>query len=342
MENEKRKAKPAVLVLFALFIVALLVLGWFTLLPNIQKADTYPVYGSENWMADVPDEQLLSELAIPGTHDSATQYVQLAYFSKCQSLSIGEQLNAGFRYLDIRLSPDGQELKLVHGFTNCRTGNALWSKKLYLSAVLQDCGEFLEKNPTECILFAVKKEDGNENISGFQKLLSDALLASDVPVLETSEIPTMGEARGKLVLFRRYEDELQIGAKAGIPLLWADQPKSGSDYVSPPYVDTENGGFVLRVQDRFEYNVNMKWDAFTETLRESASNGDVTLDFLSTKGPAKLGHPYRFAKKLNKKLLKEDFSKEAYGKLQGGAWIIVDFGSPKLAEKVWKLNFPEE
>ena len=58
---------------------------------------------SADWMADLDDGLRLNEIVLPGTHDSATQYVQLAFFSKCQALSIGEQLEAGYRYLDIRL-----------------------------------------------------------------------------------------------------------------------------------------------------------------------------------------------------------------------------------------------
>ena len=335
MEKETRQKKPAAMILSIVFLLILLVLGWFTLLPNFQKADTDPVYGSDSWMAGIPDNRLLSEMVIPGTHDSATQYVQLAYFSKCQSLSIREQLDAGYRYLDIRLAQEGKDLKLVHGFTNCKTGSAVWSKKLYLSAVLSDCAAFLEKNPTECILFVVKKESGDGELSEFQKLLSETLTASGIPVLETSEIPAMGEARGKLVLLRRYEDALGLGVKAGIPLLWTDQPGYGDTSLS--FEDTENGGYTLRVQDRYEYNVNDKWAAFSKTLRDGLSNSDVTLNFLSTKGTAKFGHPYRFAKRLDKKLLKAELPD-----LSGGMWIIVDFGSTKLAEKTWKVNFPEE
>lgn len=68
-------------------------------------------------MSSVDGNLKLNEINIPGTHDSATQYVKLALFSKCQCLNIKEQLDAGFRYLDIRLAVDNEKLKLVHGFT---------------------------------------------------------------------------------------------------------------------------------------------------------------------------------------------------------------------------------
>lgn len=338
MENEKRQVRPALLILFALFLVILAVLGFLSILPRLQKADTYPVFGSEDWMAEIPDERLLSDVAVPGTHDSATQYVQLAYFSKCQSLSIAEQLAAGYRYLDIRLAEDGENLKLVHGFTNCKSGNAVWSKNLLLPSVLSDCAAFLREHPTECILFAVKKEDGAGNIAAFQGLLSDALTGSGIPLLEISEIPTMGEARGKLVLLRRYEDELGLGESAGIPLLFPEQSGHGNTDLS--YEDTKNGSYTLRVQDRFEFAANDKWVAFSKTLQEELPEEGLVLNFLSTKGTAKFGHPYRFAKKLNKKLMNAELSE--YPGLGSGMWVIVDFGSPRLAEKIWRVNFPAE
>ena len=117
----------------------LLVLLGMLVLPLTEGADTTPVSGSADWMAALPDDTPLSALVIPGTHDSATQYVQLAYFSKCQALSVGQQLEAGFRYLDIRLGDaekGGDYPRLMHGFTNCKTG--IFGGTLTLDAVLAD------------------------------------------------------------------------------------------------------------------------------------------------------------------------------------------------------------
>ena len=130
--------------LLALVPAALLlvVLGMLVL-PLTEGADTTPVPGSADWMAALPDDTPLSALVIPGTHDSATQYVQLAYFSKCQALSVGEQLEAGFRYLDIRLG-DGDKgglPLLMHGFTKCKV--SAFGSALTLDNVLADCYGFL-------------------------------------------------------------------------------------------------------------------------------------------------------------------------------------------------------
>ena len=57
-------------------------------------------------MAALPDDRVISEITIPGTHDCASQNAQLGFITKCQALDVAQQLNIGARYLDIRLGED--------------------------------------------------------------------------------------------------------------------------------------------------------------------------------------------------------------------------------------------
>ena len=306
----------AMLLLFALFML---------LLPLTESADTTPVSGSADWMARLPDETKLNALVIPGTHDSATKYVQLAYFSKCQSLTVGEQLEAGYRYLDIRLgdADKGADYpRLMHGFTNCR--RSLLGGKLYLDEVLADCCAFLAQHPTETVLFVVKHEHGDRSDAEMAKALDGFVQARPNDWLVTDTMPTLGQARGRLVLLRRWE------GGSGLPFLWTDQ-KGASD-VTQNSVREDQGEFALWVQDRFEYGAEDKWAAFTAGLGVPAEEGDVVLSFLSTKGPSAYGHPYQFAEKLNAKLMSLDSAQ-----LRG--WIVVDYASPRLAEHIYGANF---
>jgi hypothetical protein len=142
--------------------------------------------------------------------------------------------------------------------------------------------------------------------------------------LVTDTMPTLGEARGRLVLLRRWE------GGDGLPFLWEDQ--KGADDVSQNAAVTDEGAYRLWVQDRFEYGADDKWAAFTAGLNAPREAGDVLLSFLSTKGTGTYGHPYRFAKRLNAQLLESDSAA-----LRG--WIAVDFGTPKLAEHIYSTNF---
>ena len=71
-----------------------------------------PVQAKENssssWMESIAGDTKLSELSIPGTHDSATQdsatqYLSLSPIFQCQDTDIQTQLENVYRYLDIRL-----------------------------------------------------------------------------------------------------------------------------------------------------------------------------------------------------------------------------------------------
>ncbi|MDO4990170.1 MAG: phosphatidylinositol-specific phospholipase C domain-containing protein [Eubacteriales bacterium] len=308
------------LVLAALLLAALVMF----VVPLTEGADKTPVPGSADWMAALPDDTPLSALVLPGTHDSATQYVQLAFFSKCQALSIGEQLDAGFRYLDIRLgdaADDGPPL-LMHGFTKCKV--SVFGSALTLDDVLADCCGFLAKHPTETVLFVVKHEHGEKPDAAMAGALENAAAMRPESWLVTDSMPTLGEARGKLVLLRRWE------GGDGLPFLWEDQ--RGAADVSQNAAVTDEGAYRLWVQDRFEYGADDKWAAFTAGLNAPREDGDVLLSFLSTKGTGTYGHPYRFAKRLNAQLTELDSAA-----LRG--WIAVDFGTPKLAEHIYGANF---
>ncbi|MFH7010709.1 hypothetical protein ACHRV5_02490 [Flavobacterium sp. FlaQc-52] len=53
---------------------------------------------NKKWMRYIPDHKKLNDLTIPGTHDSGTYPAYASSFlTKCQSMTITEQLNTGIR-----------------------------------------------------------------------------------------------------------------------------------------------------------------------------------------------------------------------------------------------------
>ena len=329
--TNRRRFKPINLIWAIPLLFALVFAVLMYLIPAFETVDKTPVEGSADWMSRLPDEKLVSEVVLPGTHDSATQYVQLAFFSKCQALSIKEQLEAGFRYLDIRLGPDGEKLKLMHGFTSCTTGGWPWSGTLYLDEVLDECCSFLKAHPSETVFFSVKYEHGDEPVGRFQELLESYISNDRDMWLLTSQIPTVSEARGKILLLRRFGDEANLGEASGLAQIWLSQ--SGFNDPSVNAVSADNGTYTLLVQDRYEYDTEEKWAAFTEGMNNASSGPSViALNFLTTKGHAKFGHPYKYSSVLNPL-----FTDVPSSSLSG--WIIVDFASAKLAEHVYSANF---
>ena len=327
-ERRQRRANRMLWTWFGVLMVLILVVLVLLLLPLAERGDRHPVEGSADWMARLDDGLPLNRIVLPGTHDSATQYVQLAFFSKCQGLSVGEQLEAGYRYLDIRLGEDesGKALMLMHGFTKCKTGFGPKSAPLYLEDVLGECFAFLVQHPGETVLFCVKHEYGDMDDAAFAALLDEYLQNNPERWLLTDSIPTLGEARGKLVLLRRYE------ADAGLPLLWENQ--SGSEDTGLNTAANPNGAYTLYVQDRYEYDLDQKWSAFRAGMDNGAGVGDISLNFLSTKGSFAYGHPYFFARTLNQRLQALPLRPEAFP-----GWIVVDFGGAPLARHIYEVNF---
>ena len=335
MQNTKKAPNKGVRLLLIVFggILAVILLAAAALfvIPLTERVDAAPVAGSADWMAMLPDDVPLGELSIPGTHDAGTQYVQLGFFSKCQARSIGQQLEDGFRYLDIRLAISGDRLDLNHGFCECRTGGTPWSDRLMLEDVLEDCYAFLSAHPTETVIFAVKQEHGGESVAEFQRVLDRYIQENAERWYLGSELPSLGEARGRLVLLRRYDDEAELGRNAGIALIWPNQ----NGYDDPARAFSSEscsvGSLTLAVQDRYEYDEEEKWAAFCA----EADNPDaVALRFLSTKGHMTFGHPYRYAKELNPRLLalceNQDISL---------GWTVIDFGNARLASAIYEQNF---
>lgn len=335
--NNKPKLIKIIGSVFTVFLSLILLIVLFLLfVPTFEHVDKKKVESSSDWMAGIDDNKLLSDINIPGTHDAATKYVQLAFFSRCQDLGIFRQLESGIRYLDIRLGVTKQKMKLMHGFTTAKKNLLPWSKDLLLEDVLNDCYQFLNEHPTETILFVVKQEYGNETTAKFQEILNTYITKDQNYWYLNDKIPSLKEARGKLVLMRRYSDALGLGASSGIPLSWGEPKVEPGNELSQIIATSIYDNHILKVQDLYELNTNKKWSAFLKVidLLEKENSNDVYINFLSTKGSLTYGHPYFYANNLNQKLLQK---KLINGKKYG--WIILDFASPTLANRIYSTNF---
>ena len=330
----KKSLKIIKTVLLTLLCLIIITAGFLFISPMLIGRDDSTVKGSDSWMSGIDGSLLICDIAVPGTHDSGSDRVQLAYFAKCQSSSVKQQLLDGYRYLDIRLGVKNvkgeDKLIFYHGFCKCKTGWLPWATDLDLSYVLSDCYAFLSDHPTETVIFAVKMEQGSD-VAAFQNALNTYIQKAPEKWYLSSELPTLDQCRGKIVLMRRYEDLAELGRDSGIQMDWTDQ--GGNDDVSLNAEIVQQPAFYLQVQDRYKYAVKDKWTAFTAGLSKTSEEKPlVRLHFLSTNGTPKFGHPYSYAKILNKNLISEDLS--AFGK----AWIITDFSTAAMAEKIYSLN----
>ncbi|CAL1543088.1 unnamed protein product [Lymnaea stagnalis] len=153
---------------------------------------------TEDWMSMSPNSWHkipLTELAIPGTHDSGTFHldrkgsispdtnspalkfvcsipcigaivkVVIQRWSKCQSLDIYQQLQAGIRYFDLRIAKptDSDDVYLVH---------CLYGKKM--SEVIETIATFLKEHPHEVVILHLNHFYGM-SVKNHQQLIADLL-----------------------------------------------------------------------------------------------------------------------------------------------------------------------
>ena len=287
-----------------------------------------PVQASEqdasNWMENIPEETMLSSLSIPGTHDSASQYVSLSPIFQCQDTDIKTQLENGYRYLDIRLVLKNEDLILKHNFSKCRKSNYIFSNPLTLDDVLADVYSFLDDHPSETVMFCVKKEKDKDDLNKVKSILNSKINTDSWHT--ENRIPTLGEVRGKIVLATRFKNEY------GLYLNWQEQ--GDRTILNIPHKKEDiNISESLFVQDRFNYDVEDKIKAIEYCLENSMANDSTFyLNFTSTSGKGKIGYPKKYAKKINAHLKEYDWNKKNYGIL------IVDFADKELAHKIYSTN----
>ncbi len=202
--------------------------------------DGGPAASHPSWMSLIPDyldtaktlPVNLSDLSIPGTHDSATAGCddsELIKYNYCmaQRMAIGDQLQSGIRGLDLRVmyrqngtpsDTSDDYYTLAHGVVDIyKPGDV----PMDLGYVLDTVVEHLTRNPREAVVVWLSDEglsdrhenEDDENYSTqHQNLISSYINARrsfiwlpsdnpDVRVGSSVRVPDLRMVRGKMVFF---------------------------------------------------------------------------------------------------------------------------------------------
>ncbi|KAM7185669.1 PLC-like phosphodiesterase [Rhypophila sp. PSN 637] len=280
---------------------------------NNNKDATKKSNHRSSWMSLLPDSTRITEINIPGTHDSATwNFTQTTADSirhnadpangvlpaevyRCQRVSLWGSLEAGVRFFDLRygLDPEGVRLVFYHA-------HALMSELATVDDVLFGFYNWLDRHPSEVVLLSFKIEDTGINLTPEDQLKTQFLLFQSLTTPAAKEyilqrhdsLGTIGPARGKIILFRRFDNPFD------------PSPGQGTETVLPglhlsPSVWTENSkGFFLvynahrnltaHIEDYYEprdlspdqnasVNIDAKVSAVEGSLRLAASSSLITL-----------------------------------------------------------------
>lgn len=248
-------------------------------------------------MHDVVDDTPVTALSIPGTHDTGC-IGGVFGLGQTQNLDIDEQLDAGIRFLDIRLAHYHDDLFVHHDVVSMG--------KSYTD-VLDTCTRFLQKYPSETILMSIMEESRVDSLLGklapsevlgrlsrgditkwrhntccFEEALQHKTweCVGDAPLFynfaarcpggdagtpdhEFASGTTLGDVRGRIVLLRRFEGH----DDTGLDLTYWPENRTFTSATSPPYP-------THHVQDRYQgLTEEDKYHAIIAHL-EDARQGD--------------------------------------------------------------------
>jgi len=262
-------------------------------------AASYP--SNENWMKDLPDDALITQLSLPGTHDSATDrdhckengwIVPVIEMVSCQTYSISDQLKMGIRFFDIRLAYENGTLRFHHG---------PYYLEQHFTDALDAAETFLNDHPTEFVIFLIKQEHTSESADNFWKRINDQIAKYPSDLFHYEKVvPTVGKVRGRIVIMGR-DDTSQL---KGFSVHWEDDAiyYQGRDKGS-------YGDLIYIVEDHYDWAKAWSWSGAAETkYREIRQNialaricfgsGDpntLFITFLSGEGDATGDTPGRYA-----------------------------------------------
>ena len=324
-----------------------------TLLSNVSASD---------WMSVIRDETKLTEITMPGTHDSCARkfhnedpFGVTSGISKCQNLTISEQLNAGVRFLDVRCEVDASShsVKTVHGSTDCWNGDNYY----YLDFCFQDVYNFLAAHPSETVLISIKEDDGDvgvphftnaiyEYIHGYRSQDNFYFYGTDYNYNDHwylgKSVPTLEDVRGKCVLFNRFDQF--IGTESGNGV-WVDENESGQkikyndmegSFAEPYYqnIHSNNTGIgTAHIQDYYKWSTDQKKTATQYMLSLGHYRGEYYINYSSTVSDSSIPNPQNLAKTIN-----AQYPYYTYEKTKPSGIFAMDFASEDLCRYIINNN----
>ena len=208
-----------------------------------------------DWMKNLDSSLPLSNISMPGTHDTMSYYG--GDIVQTQSLSLREQMNSGIRALDIRCRHINNIFAIHHGSVY---------QKANFNDVLKEVKSFLNGHGNETIVMRVKEEYKPE---GNSRSFADTFnwYAGQYPGLfwkyDGNYNPLLSQIRGKVVLLQDFKADPPVG------IAWY-----------PP----------VTVQDDYAFKNN--WDLYKkwETVKRYLNNANtdtqdrIYINFLSGSG----------------------------------------------------------
>lgn len=256
-------------------------------------------------MKHYPDHTPIVHMNLPGTHDSATwNYSQAtqdalrsvtelngrplheSVYYRCQDLSFVDMLDAGIRVFDMRfaLDPTNSSLVFYHS-------TALQSETATVEDVLFGFYQWLDDHPTEAVFLSFQYENPSSNNAVAQQKTYDLFTSDHAKryiVQKRNELGTLGDARGKITLFRRFDlSHLPASCSDALPGLHFSPSKWTDNSPNFELVYNTAKNLTAYIEDFYEtaaglgtpasLNIQWKYNATTAHLVKAATESPDSL-----------------------------------------------------------------
>lgn len=305
----------------------------------------------------------ITNLCIPGTHDSGTAYLEENWTEKvinavrCQELTIEEQLERGIRYLDIRVKYVGDTFYIVHDGPMDPMDYICVTKDnpqvyLTLSAVLDSCRDFLAEHTEEFLIVSIKIANSSKEYSnalgaylvknyGQLFVNPESYMRAD----GSPSYPGMQDARGKIILLRRFATVQKLGYDY---TRWGsvDPDSDGcfylpSDGVTNSYAmiqDMFRASLVSRIEGNVEQKVKYYVDCLRRYHMESVhSELAPPLLFINFLSCTKCGFIKKLADQINDRIVNDFCDQEPHPIPRGVT--VMDFPTEDIMNLIIGANF---
>eukprot|EP01100_Stratorugosa_tubuloviscum_P005094 TRINITY_DN230_c1_g2_i1.p1 TRINITY_DN230_c1_g2~~TRINITY_DN230_c1_g2_i1.p1 ORF type:complete len:381 (-),score=176.84 TRINITY_DN230_c1_g2_i1:1129-2226(-) len=267
----------------------------------------------ENWLSKIDDNKYITELSIPGTHNSAALK---GAFSICQNKNILKQLEIGIRFLDIRCRHVQDNFLIYHGVCN---------QNLTFQEICEICYQFLEKNPKETILMLINKENKpKKNKLTFEQCFLKLIENKKEEFwFLLNQNAQLFQVRRKIILLRRFKAKNELGINV---TKWANNTT----------FTIQNESIYCEIQDAYIF-VNWKAKQKLMLMRNlfskiTTSNTNIFFINYASASGGNIGipDPKAIARRMNKYL----YEYLEQNQLPRLGIVVVDFINKKMAKLI--------
>ena len=238
--------------------------------------------GNNNWITPLDDDIFVSQMSIPGTHDSATGDGTTYSLGQTQELTLDKQFELGIRAFDLRPAVSSGDIHIYHGVVSTTYS---WDQ------IMERFKYYLQSNPGEFIIILMRHEDEADNNSSSWGGLIEQKLATikntinpatgESYTIDFKPDLTIGEMRGKILfLCRDWTKYNESGPTVGGYTGWSHN-KAGAE-VSIYGTSGESG--TLNIQDCYAPSESGDWKGLiTGSLINNSTNKPLVVNYPTVK-----------------------------------------------------------